>query len=238
MSEVASQPEVLEEKAKPAESKAMLVNEKNGQIIVRDQIELMRVITMLTKGAAIPKTLDTIEKVIAAWQMATALNVAPQVAIQNMAVIHGTVSIWGQLPKALAHNTREVSRFELLRINEKQEEIALKYKNLETDVWAALVRIQRGNGALNEYYFSMKDAEKAGLDKKSGPWQDYRAIMLCRRTVGQAIKFEFPDALMGLNVAEYDFSEAPDLKDVTPSKLDELNKAFSNPPPPPPEEPA
>jgi hypothetical protein len=213
----------------------MLVRQDNSQIIIRDQAELYRVIMLMTKGCAIHKSLDTIEKRIACWQMATALKVRPEVAISNMYIVNGVISLWGQLPKALAHETGELQHFKLIRYNEKQDEIALQYKNLETEVWGAAVQIRRGGGALNEYIFTMEDAKRAGLASKSGPWKDYRPIMLCRRTVGQAIKFDFPDAVMGLGISEYDHNEAPDLmappKDVTPG-LDRsatLNARFNKP---------
>lgn len=203
-------------KQKAPEVSVMKVNER-GAVVARDNAELMRVIKMMMNGCAFPKTLDTDAKVIAAWQVAAALKIPPAVAIQNMAIIQGSVCIWGQLPKALAEATGELEDFRLILINENQVAISLENKNLDSVPWGAVCQIKRKGRSTNEYVFTMNDAIKANLDKKSGPWRDYTKIMLQRRAVSHAIKFEFPDALMGVPVAEYDMNEAPDLKDVTPT---------------------
>lgn len=191
------------------------IDRKTSGLVARDNTELVRIIRIMMKGMAFPKTLDTEEKIIAAWNVAASLKIPPAIAIQNMAVIHGSVCIWGQLPKALAEASGELEDYSLVLIDADQKPILLENKNLTADVWGAVCRIKRKGRSTNEYVFTMQDAQKAGLDKKSGPWKDYSKIMLSRRAVANAIKFEFPDALMGLNVAEYDNHEAPDLKDVT-----------------------
>lgn len=213
---------------------AIAVDPRTQLIMARDNGEVVRLIRTMMKGQALPKTLDSEEKLVMAWQAAASLKVPPTVAISNMAIINGVLSIWGQLPKALAHATGEMRDFDIQPINDKQEVIALKYKNLDTEIWGAVIGIKRGGQTKNEYFFTMKDAERAGLDKKKGPWQDYRGIMIMRRTIAWGVKVEFPDALMGLSIAEYDLHEAPDLKDVTPmpsttGRADQLNSQFSKP---------
>lgn len=201
--------------AKPA---SILVDAKTQALVARDNTELVRMIQIMMKGQAFPKSLDTPEKIIAAWQVAASLKVPPAVAIQNMAVIHGSVCIWGQLPKALAEATGELEDFRLVLIDVDQKQISLENKNLNSDVWAAVCQIKRKGRTTNEYVFSMKDAAQAGLDKKAGPWKDYTKVMLSRRAIAHAIKFEFPDAVMGIGIAEYDLNEAPDMRDVTPRR--------------------
>lgn len=207
---------VQEAEAPKQVSKAIALDPKTQLMVARDNSELHRMVITMMKGMAVPKTLDTPEKVIAAWQVAASLKIPPAVAMQNMAVIHGSVCMWGQLPKALADATGEVEDFQLVLINEAQEVICLANKNLGDEVWGAVCHVKRKGRSRNEYAFTMVDAIKAGLHKKTGPWQDYRKIMLSRRAIAHGIKFEFPDALMGVSVAEYDYNEAPDLKDVTP----------------------
>lgn len=186
-------------------------------IIARDQSELWRMVQMFMKGTAFPKTIDTPEKAIAAWQVSASLNLPPMVTIQNLAFIHGSISMWGQLPKALAERTGQLAEFKLINFDGAQKEICLGNKNLQEEVWGSVVQMRRMKRNMNEYSFTKLDAEKAGLLSKAGPWRDYRKIMYARRAMGHATKFEFPDALMGVPVAEYDFHEAPDLKDVTNS---------------------
>lgn len=201
------------------------VDAKTQALVARDNTELVRLIRTFMKGVAFPKTLDTEEKIIAAWQVAASLKIPPMIAMQNMAVINGSVAIWGQLPKALAEATGEMQDFRQFFIDKEMNEICLKNKNLNAEIWAAVVQIRRKDRSTNEYFFSVDDAKTAGLLNKSGPWKEHRKVMLARRTVGMAIKFEFPDALMGVAIAEYDLHEAPDLKDVTPRAARTVNAA-------------
>jgi hypothetical protein len=206
------------------------VNKKTQMLVVKDNSELVRVIKTFMKGGALPKTLDTEEKVIAAWQMAASFGLPPAIAIQNMAFVNGTLTIWGQLPKALAERTGQIEDFRLLLVDEAFKEICMANSNLKNQVWAAVCQIQRKGRSKNEYFFSIDDAKAAGLLNKRGPWQEYQKIMLQRRAVSHALKFEFGDALMGVPIAEYDFNQAPDLHDVTPSVVDsaaEINKSLS-----------
>lgn len=203
----------------------IVVSEKTGQLVARDNTELTRLIRTFMKGMAFPKTLDTEEKIIAAWQVAASLNLPPMIAIQNMAVIHGSVCMWGQLPKALAEKTGEMEDFKQFYVDKDFKEICVANKNLNAEAWASVVQVKRKGRTMNEFFFSVDDAKKAGLLNKSGPWKDHTKVMLARRACGMAIKFVFPDALMGVAVAEYDLHEAPDLKDVTPRAVRESNVA-------------
>lgn len=219
---------VYPRETEPKQLSSIAIDPKTQALVAKDNSELMRMITIMMQGQAFPKTLDTPQKAIAAWQVAASLGLPPAVAIQNMAVIHGSVCIWGQLPKALAEATGELEDFKMIMINDKHEVISLENKNLDQEVWGAVCQIKRRGRSMNEYSFTMGDAAKARLDKKTGPWSDYRKIMLSRRVMGQAIKFEFPDALMGCQLAEYDLNVAPDLKDVTPLSNKEAWQAALN----------
>lgn len=210
-------PEEIRE-TKKGSNQAIAVDQRTQSLVAKDNIELVRMIQIMMKGQAFPKTLDTEAKVIAAWQVAASLKLPPAVAIQNMAIIHGSVCLWGQLPKALAEATGELEDFRLILINKDQKPITLENHNLNEEVWGAVCQIKRKARSMNEYTFTEVDMAKAGLDKKTGPWKEYKKVMLSRRAIGHAIKFEFPDALMGVGIAEYDFNEAPDIKDVTPSR--------------------
>lgn len=206
--------EEQKEEIKVKEVAPILVDE-NQAIVARDNAELFRLIQTFMAGTAFPKTIDTPQKAIAAWQIAASLNLPPMVVIQNLAFIHGSISMWGQLPKALAERTGQLTKFKLILFDEKQDVICLANKNLQNDVWGAATQIQRKKGPVNEYFFNEIEAKKAGLFGKSGPWTQYKKIMYSRRAVAQGIKFEFPDALMGVPVAEYDFNHAPDISDFS-----------------------
>lgn len=197
---------------------APIAVDSKGLMVARDNSELYRMVKVMMAGGAVPKWMDTPEKVIACWQMAASLKVPAPVAIQHMCVIQGRVCIWGELPKALAEASGELEHYEVLWIDAEQKVIKLENENLNKPVWGAVCRIKRKGRTLNEYWFTEPEAEKAKLLNKDGPWITYRKIMYARRASATAIKFEFGDSLMGIGLAEYDFNEAPDMKDVTPSQ--------------------
>lgn len=206
----------------------IIVDKETQQLVARDNTELVRMIKIFMNGEALPKTLNTEAKIITAWQTAASLRVPPIRAIQNMAIIHGSLSLWGELPRALAEATGELEDLKLFMIDHEYKQISWANKNLRDEVWAAVVQIKRKGRTENEYSFSLDDAKAAGLLNKTGPWKDYRRIMLARRTIGHAIKFEFPDALMGCKIAEYDFHEAPDVVEVHEANdvAADLNKQY------------
>ncbi len=221
--------------AESLETKAItpiIVDRQSQQLVAKDNAELVRMIKIFMNGAALPRTLDTEAKIITAWQTAASLRIPPIRAIQNMAIIHGSLAIWGELPKALAESTGELEDFRMILIDDKQEQISLANKNLDKEVCGAVVQVKRKGRSMNEYSFTQADAQKAGLLSKPGPWKDYRKIMYQRRAMNHAMKFEFPDALMGVKIAEYDFNEAPDLsqaRDVdTLTGASEINTKYLN----------
>jgi len=208
---------------------ALVVDHESQAIVARDNSELLRLIRTMMKGQAFPKQFTTEEQLISCWQVAASLKVPPAVAIQNMCIINGSVSIWGQLPKALAEATGELEDFQLILIDKDHKIISLENKNLGEEVWGAICKIKRKGRTLNEYSFTMREAESAGLLNKAGPWKTFQKLMLSRRAVGHAIKFEFPDAVMGVGISEYDHHQAPDLepiRDVGPSMAAKNNAKF------------
>lgn len=200
-------------------------------LVAKDNAELMRMITIFMKGQSFPKSMDTPAKCITAWNLAASFkNVSPQRAMSRMMYVNDQLGIWGELPKALAEETKELEDFEIFVVDREYNKIISDNKNLHVDPYAAICRIKRKGRNKNEYFFTIDEAEKAGLINKRGPWQQYAKIMLSWRAQGQALKFEFADALMGADIIEYRFNEFPELKDVTPSreeKVKDLNDKFS-----------
>lgn len=208
---------------------------ENLQIQPQNTAELMRTVKQLMKGDGFPRHLDTAEKVIAAWNLAASLKLPPQVAIRNIAVINGTPCIWGDLPKALAENTGELEQFRLICIDKDYQEICLQNKNLDAEPFGAVCKIKRKGRTENEYSYTVTEARNARLlgNPKREVWSLYTKVMLMRKAMGMAVRIEFPDALMGCAVAEYDLDQAPDLKDVTPPTEDKaalVNARFAQVP--------
>lgn len=204
----------------------------------RDASELVRTISQLHKGGSFPERFDTAEKRLAAYSLGNQLMPGKwQLALNNIAIIKGQMTIYGELPGALAEQTGNVKDKHVFLIDKDYIEINWKNKNLTSEVWGAVCRIQRNGRETKEFYYTLDEATKAGQyppKKRDGtlntdsPWVKHTKVMLARKAMALAIKFEFPDALIGVPIAEYNDHSAPDLeeKDVTPKINEEIDNTY------------
>lgn len=129
--------------------------------------------------------------VIIAMQMGAEVGLSPMQALQNIAVINGRPCLWGDAALAVVQaSSQYVSHNEWFEGSEKEGNLT---------AFCSITR--RGQ---EEYIktFSQKDAEKAGLWKKAGVWQQYPNRMLQMRARAFAIRDKFADSLRGIKVAE------------------------------------
>lgn len=123
--------------------------------------------------------------VFVAMQMGHELGLSPMQSIQNIAVINGRPSVWGDALLALC------------QAHPNFEDIQ------ETDDGdTATCVIKRRGRSVVARSFSMDDAKRAGLLGKQGPWSSYPARMRQMRARGFALRDAFADALRGLSSAE------------------------------------
>lgn len=137
------------------------------------------------------------ENCIIAMQMGAEVGLSPMQAIQNIAVINGRPSVWGDAMLAIvqAHPAYEWHK-------ETKDE-----KNGE---WAEIT-IKRKGSLPHTVRFTKEDAKKAGLLGKAGVWQNYPLRMMQMRARSWACRDQFSDALRGLQSAE----EITDYVDTT-----------------------
>lgn len=138
------------------------------------------------------------DNVFVAMMMGAEIGLSPMASIQNIAVINGRPSLWGDAALAVVRVHRD-----FVSIVEELDDATLT---------ATCSIARRGQGVVTRT-FSRVDAEKAKLWGKDGPWTHYPRRMLQMRARGWAMRDAFPDALRGLHMAE----EARDLpRDVSP----------------------
>lgn len=143
--------------------------------------------------------------VLIAVQMGAEVGLPPMQAIQNIAVINGRPSLWGDAIKAVILGSPLCEVFE---------------EGIDEANMTAWVRVKRKNHTERIVSFSKADAEQAGLWSKPGPWTQYPKRMLQMRARAFAARDEFADLLRGLSVAEEvrDFQVgATGERDITPS---------------------
>ena len=153
--------------------------------------EAERFSQMLAKSSMVPKDFQNRpENVLVAVQWGREIGLGPLQALQNIAVINGRPSIWGDAMLALVRGSGLCAG-----VSETIEG--------EGDRMVARCVVKRTDDA-NEVssVFSVEDAKKAGLWGKAGPWQQYSRRMLQLRARGFALRDAFPDVLRGVISAE------------------------------------
>ncbi len=125
--------------------------------------------------------------VLAAVQMGAEVGLAPMAAMQNIAVINGRPTMWGD------------AMLGLVKRSEVYENIREEFQ--EETMTAICTVKRRGESAITRT-FSQVDAVKAELWQKPGPWQQYPRRMLQMRARSWALRDAFPDVLKGLYVRE------------------------------------
>ena len=151
------------------------------------------------------------EDILVAIQWGAELGLPPLQSLQNIAVINGRPTLWGDAALAVVQQHHE---YEWIKeFVEEDEEGNVK----------AVCLIKRTNHEPHRSEFSVDMAKKAGLLGRQGPWSQYPERMLQMRARGFALRDVFADALRGLITREeamdYKIVEAVIPEEATPPEL-------------------
>jgi len=212
---------------KPSETKENLPNEKALIAAGSRGLQLTSLSTMyrfaqyvVASGFA-PKQMERPESVLIAIQMGAEIGLLPMQSIQNIAVINGRPSVWGDAAKGLCEASPLCEY-----INEWYEG---EYPN--DDFRGVCEAKRKGRDKPVRVEFSIADAKLAGLWGKTGktgqptPWVTYPKRMLRYRPRGFCLRDTFPDLLKGLYIAE----EARDLPAAIDVVAEEVHEPFDAP---------
>jgi hypothetical protein len=130
--------------------------------------ELLSWAKLVTASGMAPKGMNE-PGIVLAVQMGAELGITPAQAIQNIAVINGRPSIFGDLGLALFRRDAKYKTFE-----EDAPDVALKQG-------FGRCKIVMQDGTEIERRFSIEEAKAAKLWGKTGPWSDYPGRMLMFR---------------------------------------------------------
>lgn len=146
---------------------------------------------MLATSSMVPKQYQNkAEDVLVACQWGYELGLAPMQALQNIAVINGRPSVYGDAAMAL------------VQASPVCEDISETIEGDGTANPVAVCTAKRKGRAPVVARFSVDDAKRAGLWGKQGPWTQYPKRMLQMRARGFALRDAFPDVLKGLITQE------------------------------------
>jgi len=153
--------------------------------------EAMTFAEMLARSTMVPRDFQgKPENVLVAIQWGREIGLGPLQALQNIAVIGGRPSVWGDAMLALVRGAAVCAYV--------RESIEGDGENIVATCRCG----RRGEDGEVVSTFSVADAKKAGLWGKQGPWQQYPKRMLQMRARGFALRDAFPDVLRGVITAE------------------------------------
>ena len=165
---------------------------------------------MLAESSMVPKAYQgKPQDILVCVQWGYEMGLAPMQALQNIAVINGKPSVYGDAALALVQASP---------ICEDVEEF---FENEGSPNPVAVCVAKRKSRKPVVAKFSVEDAKRAGLWGKQGPWTAYPKRMMQMRARGFALRDAFPDVLKGLITAE-EAQDYPDeakprpAKDITP----------------------
>lgn len=174
--------------AKP-EKKAMIAFE-NGSAKIDSVEGLFRIAEIFWRGGMLPAGVNKIEQVMIALMAGSEIGLSPVQSIQNIMVINNRPTLWGDAPLALARASGLVLDIKEIIEGEGDE------------MTATCTVYRKGSPTPTVRTFSAKDAIRAGLWGKPGPWKSYPQRMLKFRARGFALRDSVPDVLKGLGIAE------------------------------------
>ena len=186
-----------------------VVTKQSGVLTPRNMAEAMQFAETMAVSAFCPKAFQhKPADIVVAVQWASEVGLAPLAAMQNMAVINGKPSLYGDGMMAL--------------ITGHPEYVSHKEWREGDEAFCTIVRMRFGEKVETTRSFSLADAKLAGLTSK-GSWRSYPKRMLQMRARGFAARDAFPDALSGVIIKEeaqdYPTGESG-MKDITPEPDD------------------
>ena len=162
--------------------------ENSGFMQVNTLEEAMRCSKLIAESSFCPKSMiNKPGDVLVALQMGQELGLKPMQALQNIAVINGRPSLWGDAMLAVCRQSKDF-------------EFITEVYDAANDSFTCTVK--RRNEPEVVRSFSMAEAKTAGLTGKEGPWRTYPKRMLQMRARGFALRDAFPDTLRGILIKE------------------------------------
>jgi hypothetical protein len=153
---------------------------------------------MLASSNMVPKQYQgKPQDILVCVQWGFELGLAPMQALQNIAVINGKPSVYGDAVMAL------------VQASPVCEDVEEFFENEGSPNPIAVCIAKRKGRKPVTVKFSVEDAKRAGLWGKQGPWSAYPKRMMQMRARGFALRDAFPDVLKGMITAE----EAQDYPD-------------------------
>ena len=124
-------------------------------------------------------------------------------AMGNMYVVKGCISLWGDLPLAIAKQSGRLESFEEYFIDSKHKKICIENKNVGEEIYAGIIKIKEKGKKENSFFLTAEEVQESGALGKN-LWKQYYRVMFKRRLRRIALFDTFPEMFAGLRVEGYD----------------------------------
>ncbi len=195
------------------------MNSLRTNLIPTDVDQALRISEMFAKSDLVPDNYkNKPANIFLAVSAGASLGLAPFQAMQNIAVINGKPSIWGDALLAMVRNDKRC-----LSVKE-----TIEGEGTARTATCSVSRLApNGETEVISSNFTMGNAQKAGLLNRK-PWQSYPDRMLQMRARGFALRDAFADVIGGLITGEeaedYPIKEAQKTEGTLP-KYDKDNRS-------------
>jgi hypothetical protein len=153
--------------------------------------EAMTFSDMLANSSMVPRAYQgKPQDILVCVQWGMEMGLAPMQALQNIAVINGKPSVYGDAAMAL------------VQASPVCEDVEEFFEGEGTPNSVAVCVAKRKGRKPVTARFSVEDAKRAGLWAKQGPWSAYPKRMMQMRARGFALRDAFPDVLKGMITVE------------------------------------
>lgn len=195
------------------------MNSLRTNLIPTDVDQALKISEMFAKSDLVPDNYrNKPANIFLAVSAGASLGLAPFQAMQNITVINGKPSVWGDALLAMVRNDKRC-----LSVKE-----TIEGEGAARTATCSVSRLApNGETEIISSSFSIGNAQKAGLLNKK-PWQSYPDRMLQMRARGFALRDAFADVIGGLITAEeaedYPIKEAQKNQATLP-KYDKHNRS-------------
>lgn len=161
----------------------------NAGLQIQTFEEMLKFAKFVHESQFCPKGLKTEGEVFIALQATMEIGLPPMAGLQNIAVVNGRPTIYGDAALAVVRASGLLESY-------KEEVVG------EGDDKGVKVTVKRRGYDEASESFTVKDAKTAGLWGKQGPWTQYPRRMLMFRARGFVLRDQFSDVLKGFRTTE------------------------------------
>jgi hypothetical protein len=168
------------------------------ELAISDQPLTIKALQNMLAGSTLPDRYEYVGDAIATIKVGSEVGLPPMTALMELYVVNGSVGMSGKAMQSLVFRAGHM----IIKTEMTPERAAVR----------AMRYIPQLNEHMDmgEYEFTIEDAERAGLTEKSN-YESFPKDMLLWKAVARAVRFVFPDVIMGylpseigVDVEEYD----------------------------------